>query len=63
MATPNEIDCCNNQTVLIGVATTHFDWMGLNIAFNILLHEQNYFLLVWSPGVQICLMSHVCDMS
>ena len=29
MAIPNGIDCCNNQTVLIGVATTHFDWMGL----------------------------------
>ena len=29
MATPNGIDCCNNQTLLIGVATTHFDWMGL----------------------------------
>ena len=26
---PNDIDCCNNQTVLIGAATTHFDWMGL----------------------------------
>ena len=25
----NGIDCCNNQTLLIGVATTHFDWMGL----------------------------------
>ena len=29
MATPNGIDCCNNQTVPIGAATTHFDWMGL----------------------------------
>ena len=29
MATPYGIDCCNNQTLLIGVATTHFDWMGL----------------------------------
>ena len=37
----NGIDCCNNQTVLIGVATTHFDWMGLKSSFNILLHEQN----------------------
>ena len=25
---PNGIDCRNNQTLLIGVATTHFDWMG-----------------------------------
>ena len=25
----NGIDCCNNQTLLIGAATTHFDWMGL----------------------------------
>ena len=29
MAMPNGIDCCNHQTLLIGVATTHFDWMGL----------------------------------
>ena len=28
-ATPNGIDYCNNQTVLIGVGSTHFDWMGL----------------------------------
>ena len=28
-AMPNGINCCNNQTVLIAVATTHFDWMGL----------------------------------
>ena len=28
-ATPNGIDCCNNQTLLIRAATTHFDWMGL----------------------------------
>ena len=27
--TPNGIDCCNNQTLLIDAATTHFDWMGL----------------------------------
>ena len=26
---PNGIDCCNNQTLLIGAATTHVDWMGL----------------------------------
>ena len=26
---PNGSDCCNNQTLRIGVATTHFDWMGL----------------------------------
>ena len=62
MAMPNGIDCCNNQTLLIGVATTHFDWMGLKVAFNILLCEQNYFLIIWSPGMQRCLMSHVCDM-
>ena len=29
MAMTNGIDCCNNQTHLICVATTHFDWMGL----------------------------------
>ena len=29
MAMQNGIDCCNNQTVLIGAATTHFDLMGL----------------------------------
>ena len=28
-ATPNGIDCYNNQTLLIGVATTHFDCVGL----------------------------------
>ena len=28
-AMPNGIDCCSNQTLLIGVATTHSDWMGL----------------------------------
>ena len=27
MATPNGIDCGNNQTLLIGAATAHFDWM------------------------------------
>ena len=36
------------QPILIG-------W-DRNVAFNILLHEQNYFLIVWSPGMQICLM-------
>ena len=30
MATTNGIDCCNNQTLVICIATTHFDWMGLN---------------------------------
>ena len=29
MTTTNEIDCCNNQTMVICIATTHFDWMGL----------------------------------
>ena len=29
MATPHGIDCCNNQTLPIDAATTHFDWMGL----------------------------------
>ena len=29
MAMPNGIDSCNNQTLLIHAATTHFDWMGL----------------------------------
>ena len=28
MAMPNGIDCCNSQTVLIGAATTHFDFLG-----------------------------------
>ena len=28
-ATANGIDCCNNQTLVICIATTHFDWMGL----------------------------------
>ena len=27
-----------------------------NVAFKLLLHEQNYFLIIWSPGMQICLM-------
>ena len=26
---PNGIDYCNNQTLLICVAATNFDWMGL----------------------------------
>ena len=29
MAMPNVIDCCNNQTLHICIATTHFDSMGL----------------------------------
>ena len=29
MATPNAIDCCNNQTLVICIVTTNFDWMGL----------------------------------
>ena len=29
MAMSNGIDCCNNQTLLICIATIHFDWMGL----------------------------------
>ena len=52
----NGIDCCNNQTLLIRAATTHFDWMGLNVAFNMLLHEQYYFLIVWSSSMIICLI-------
>ena len=36
------------QPILIG-------W-DYNVAFNKLLHEQNYFLIIWSPGMQICLM-------
>ena len=61
MATPNGIDCCNNQPLLIGAATTHFDWMGLNVAFNMLFHDQNYFFIVWSSGVsrQILSRSHM----
>ena len=31
MATPNEIDYYNNQTLLIHAATTHLDWMGLKL--------------------------------
>ena len=27
-----------------------------NVAFSKLFHEQNYFLIVWSSGMQICLM-------
>ena len=53
---PNGIDCYNNQTLLIHAATTHFDWMGLNVVFNMLLHDQNYFLIVWLSGMIICLM-------
>ena len=36
------------QPILIG-------W-DKNVAFNILLHEQNYFLIIWSSSMQICLM-------
>ena len=36
------------QPILIG-------WDS-NVAFNKLFHEQNYFLIIWSPGMQICLM-------
>ena len=36
------------QPILIG-------W-DLNVAFNKLLHKQNYFLIIWLPGMQICLM-------
>ena len=36
------------QPILIG-----WDW---NVAFNVLLHEQNYFLIIWMAGMQICLM-------
>ena len=49
----NGIDCCNNQTLLIGAATTHFDWMGLKCW---LFRDQKYFLIVWSSGMIICLM-------
>ena len=55
MATPNGIDCCNNQTLGYCIATTHFDWMALK--FNKLLCEQNYFfnsLVAWHEN-----MSHV----
>ena len=51
----NGIDCCNNQTLIICIATTHFDWMGLKCAFNKLLHEGNYFLIVSSTGMKKCL--------
>ena len=54
---PNGIVCCNNQTLAICIATTHFDWMGLKyFALNKLYHEQYYSLIIWLPGVQICLM-------
>ena len=43
-------------TLLIHAATTHFDWMGLTCCINMLLRDQNYFLIVWSSGVIICLM-------
>ena len=43
------------QPILIG-----WDW---NVAFNLLFCDQNYFLIVWSSGMIICLMWHVCDMS
>ena len=36
------------QPILIG-------WDS-NVAFNKLLHKQNYFLIIWLPGMQICLM-------
>ena len=36
------------QPILIG-------W-DQNVAFNILLRDQNYFSIVWSSGVIICLM-------
>ena len=52
---PNGIDCYNNQTVLIHVAMTHFDWM---VAFNMLLRDQNYFLIN-SLVVRRDNMSHV----
>ena len=59
MTTPNGTDCFNNRTlvfvlrqpILIG-----WDW---KVAFNILLCEQNYFLIVWLTGMQ---MSHVTCM-
>ena len=35
------------------------DWMGLNVAFNKLLCEGKYFLIVSLMGVKICLMRHV----
>ena len=52
----NGTDCCYNQTLAICIATTHFDWMGLICCINKLLHEENYFLIVSSPGMKICLM-------
>ena len=36
------------QPMLIG--------LDRNVEFNMLLHEQNYFLIVWSSGMIICLM-------
>ena len=36
------------QPILIG-------W-DFNVAFNKLLHEENYFLIVWLPGMKIRLM-------
>ena len=36
------------QPILIG-------WDS-KVAFNKLLREENYFLIVWSTGVKICLM-------
>ena len=37
----NGIDCCNNQTLVICIATTHFDWMGLNCE---MLHLTNCYM-------------------
>ena len=51
---PNGIDCCNNQTLLICVAMTPFDWDWI-VTFNKLLCEINYFLILLTTGMKICL--------
>ena len=57
-------DCCNNQTLLIVATTTHFDWMGLKVLHLTCCYMTKIiFLIVWSSGMIICLIGHVCDMS
>ena len=48
VVTINHLVVVLQQPILIG-------W-DCNVAFDILLCEQNYFFIVWSQGMQICLM-------
>ena len=52
----NGIDCSNNQTIPICIATFPFDEWDQIVTFNELLHEVNYFLIAWLTGMKICLM-------